>query len=468
MEMHKTINKMFFLNMLPYFSLLCISMSALVFFISTYKEYLEVKTVSNELSYRLTEIFVDNENIAHAVSSKYYELLDEGCLTSSAKNETLGVVIYTGIKEADAKFKCMTSALDFINKKSASVVGTIYKERYFYSPDLNLLYFFSKNIPVDLDYKKFDAFYKNRVSKGKVPDYYERMLSKDVKKKGFSSTGIYNDFFTGEKSYTLMSYAFAIDKDKVLGYVYYNHSQSELKSNLISFMKLQPQPQPWISASIINRLNNKEICFYSDCKNRDINYQVDYSDLYKLVISINIFEYLKHNTATKIVWFVVILVCLILFFISIVLRSNDYIKSITDPLTKTFSRKILKHIAPSDNSGFVLFDVNKFKYINDNFGHHAGDKALTKIARLIEQCISKNDVLIRLGGDEYLAYIPSISKGELEILAEKITSVIESNPLEFKGDKINLSASYGIAMFDKSIENTLSLADHEMYKQKNA
>lgn len=462
--MYRPITLLFYKKRIPVFSIVLL---ILIFFVSTasiYKEYLVIKNVTTQLVYRLTHIFVDNENMALSVSSKYYELLDKGCQTSPSENSNYGVAIFTGKGEKGKNFSCLVSALDFVNKKSMNLTSETFGKRYFYSPQLNLLYFFSKKMPEGFKSESLDVVMTRGIYHTVTPDYYERLLSNDLKKKGLSSTTIYQDVLTKQKAYTLISYAYDINKKDILGYLYYDHTQSELKENLLPYLK--EASYSGISARVVDIKKGGEICFYGNCSEKGLSYRENFSLRYQMAISLNIYTFLERNIVTLILFFLVTVFCTIVFIVSTKKIARNYLKSSIDPLTKTYTRKMIKHIKFSPQSWLILFDANKFKYINDTYGHHVGDEALKKITAIISSVIRKSDVLVRLGGDEFVAHVVADKYTTVFEMAVRIAKSIKGEPLVVDAEKIVLSVSFGIAKFDGSVESTLIKADKEMYQQK--
>jgi diguanylate cyclase (GGDEF)-like protein len=120
---------------------------------------------------------------------------------------------------------------------------------------------------------------------------------------------------------------------------------------------------------------------------------------------------------------------------------------------------------------FLLFDLNKFKAINDQYGHHEGDFVLTKFARILLDTFRDSDVIGRLGGDEFVAMLTdSDKKNADEILARLAGAVEEANATMNKPYKIEYSV--GIEHFqhdtEKTAEEMIQEADAAMYQDKNS
>lgn len=118
---------------------------------------------------------------------------------------------------------------------------------------------------------------------------------------------------------------------------------------------------------------------------------------------------------------------------------------------------------------FILFDLNKFKAINDTYGHHEGDFVLTTFAQVMLDSFRDCDVVGRLGGDEFVAMLSDTDGGKAEIALERFATAIEkTNETLNKPYKIEYSA--GVMHFqhdtDKSIEEMIQDTDAAMYEQK--
>lgn len=117
----------------------------------------------------------------------------------------------------------------------------------------------------------------------------------------------------------------------------------------------------------------------------------------------------------------------------------------------------------------VLFDLNKFKPINDNFGHHEGDFALKQFAELMRSVFRESDVIGRLGGDEFVAMLTDASDEKITIVMDRFKTEADAmNRAINKPYLIEYSA--GIAHFsydtEQSLEEMVAQADAAMYEQK--
>ncbi|GAB3276901.1 diguanylate cyclase domain-containing protein [Parahaliea aestuarii] len=118
----------------------------------------------------------------------------------------------------------------------------------------------------------------------------------------------------------------------------------------------------------------------------------------------------------------------------------------------------------------LLIDLNRFKEVNDNLGHEAGDALLVHVSRHLQQAVRTADIVARLGGDEFIVILHRVSeKPQAEAIVEKIRAHMHSSTLFWHGEKIQPSVSIGYALCygqDTSVKELLARADEMMYRSK--
>lgn len=145
---------------------------------------------------------------------------------------------------------------------------------------------------------------------------------------------------------------------------------------------------------------------------------------------------------------------------------------LTDLYNRAFLKSELAKLAhePSDNDlAIIFFDVDRFKLINDRYGHATGDVVLQQIALRVRQNLSLNDVAVRLGGDEFVILFKEACDNE--VLAERIESLKQfiMQPIVHNDNTIDLSVSIGVATFSSKAANftrVLREADVALYASK--
>ena len=118
----------------------------------------------------------------------------------------------------------------------------------------------------------------------------------------------------------------------------------------------------------------------------------------------------------------------------------------------------------------VLADVDLFKQINDRYGHQAGDTVLRKIAVLLKSKVRTNDLVARIGGEEFAVLVPATREGGLA-LADKLRRTVAGERFVHDGDHIPVSLSLGVAEYDATMESSdalVKLADARLYEAKHA
>ena len=125
----------------------------------------------------------------------------------------------------------------------------------------------------------------------------------------------------------------------------------------------------------------------------------------------------------------------------------------TDSLCGIFNRRKFDNLITLEinrskryntNFSIIMFDLDKFKIINDSFGHETGDLVLKKTAEVVQKNIRNSDIFARWGGDEFIILVPGTTSNEAVILAEKLRVLISSINV---ADCPQLTGSFGIAEY---------------------
>lgn len=117
----------------------------------------------------------------------------------------------------------------------------------------------------------------------------------------------------------------------------------------------------------------------------------------------------------------------------------------------------------------VLFcDLDSFKAINDNYGHHTGDDVLSAVASRLQSCVRRSDVVARLGGDEFVVILTEINKAQdCERVAHTIHRVV-STPIHTEAATITPTITIGVSLASADADPTqvVASADKALYKAK--
>ncbi|WP_213997681.1 tetratricopeptide repeat-containing diguanylate cyclase [Arsukibacterium sp.] len=147
----------------------------------------------------------------------------------------------------------------------------------------------------------------------------------------------------------------------------------------------------------------------------------------------------------------------------------------TDFLTRLFNRRyfnetVSKHIANRRQQGdysLIMFDIDLFKQINDQFGHAAGDKVLSAIAQCCQEQIRQQDILARIGGEEFALFLPGCALADAEAIAEQCRQSLEQLNIEVNNQIIQVTASFGVATSNNAdFDSLLKQTDEALYHAK--
>lgn len=142
--------------------------------------------------------------------------------------------------------------------------------------------------------------------------------------------------------------------------------------------------------------------------------------------------------------------------------------SITDMMTQTYNRSFYESGEYKNKLkypvGVVMADINNLKYYNDNYGHKEGDILIRTIVNNMQRYIRPVDVLIRLGGDEFLILLQECDKKD----SDKIINQIKNAEGNIKLQNITVGTSYGISIAnnEEELNNSIAEADKAMYADK--
>ena len=157
-------------------------------------------------------------------------------------------------------------------------------------------------------------------------------------------------------------------------------------------------------------------------------------------------------------------------------KNEKLLKSaITDELTgvynrKFFEKRVVEEMEIADRANehisLIIFDLDRFKLVNDNFGHQFGDEVLKRTTQIAGDLIRKTDFLNRVGGEEFAIILPNTNKAQAVFVAEKVRKALEDNK-HFKVGQV--TGSFGVAerMKAESLRSWYKRADNALYQAKN-
>jgi diguanylate cyclase (GGDEF)-like protein len=151
---------------------------------------------------------------------------------------------------------------------------------------------------------------------------------------------------------------------------------------------------------------------------------------------------------------------------------------LVDPLTGAFNRKayddrigeeLERYLRYHRIFSLLLFDIDHFKIVNDRYGHAIGDKCLKEITRHGQSLLRQNDMLFRIGGEEFVIILPETDIKGASRVAEKLRSAIENIEFIMKEETLKITISIGLTMVnaqDKNVSNLFDRVDAAMYDAK--
>lgn len=185
-----------------------------------------------------------------------------------------------------------------------------------------------------------------------------------------------------------------------------------------------------------------------------------------------IFPYLLHLMLSHPIY-IVVFTAMAMLQTSFAQAQAQAVMADIDSLTNLANRRAATRaldaaLAPADQSlttGVMLVDIDRFKTINDTFGHGVGDRVLIQVAQLLQQELRKTDIAARWGGEEFLIVLTPTTPEQLYEAAERLRSHLSQYPHPQVGQ---VTASFGIALreAEESLEALLHRADQALYKAK--
>ncbi|MBV0911394.1 diguanylate cyclase [Anianabacter salinae] len=157
--------------------------------------------------------------------------------------------------------------------------------------------------------------------------------------------------------------------------------------------------------------------------------------------------------------------------------------SVTDPLTGLYNRRyamcelarVVEGCTPEAGFGVMVVDVDRFKSVNDRFGHAAGDAVLREIASRMRRVLRRGDTLARIGGEEFVAILPTIAQDAAGRLADRMRRAVSDRPVTLPGElgEVAITVSIGLSLGGGAnapvpAEAHLDSADRALFAAKGA
>jgi diguanylate cyclase (GGDEF)-like protein len=157
-----------------------------------------------------------------------------------------------------------------------------------------------------------------------------------------------------------------------------------------------------------------------------------------------------------------------------------YLLTITDNLTKVHNRRHFDAVLEREFRrarrhgrplGLLLFDIDWFKRINDDYSHLLGDTVLREIAQLARARVRSDDTIARYGGEEFVVLMPETALRSVRLVADQLRAAIAAHTIEYRGAQLSVTVSVGCAELsdsDSSAADLVLRADENLHEAKRA
>ena len=149
-----------------------------------------------------------------------------------------------------------------------------------------------------------------------------------------------------------------------------------------------------------------------------------------------------------------------------------------DSLTDLYNYRTLRELGQSEllrsrrmnhELALLMFDIDRFKHVNDTYGHAAGDKVLNLLGNQALRTCRSMDIVARMGGDEFVMLLPETSAENAVIVAGRLQRIVAQEACEWDGQQIKITLSIGLTALtpdDREFESLLRRADDALYEAK--
>lgn len=149
-----------------------------------------------------------------------------------------------------------------------------------------------------------------------------------------------------------------------------------------------------------------------------------------------------------------------------------------DSLTDLYNHRTLRELGQSEllrsrrmnhELALLMFDIDRFKHVNDTYGHAAGDKVLNLLGNQALRTCRSMDIVARMGGDEFVMLLPETSAENAVIVAGRLQRIVAQEACEWDGQQIKITLSIGLTALtpdDREFESLLRRADDALYEAK--
>lgn len=176
-------------------------------------------------------------------------------------------------------------------------------------------------------------------------------------------------------------------------------------------------------------------------------------------------------------FFIILIIFIFLLMLMTIMQIFHYFftrkRMFTDSLTKIFNRNYLEEMSSVLNLGYyslAMLDLDKFKAINDTYGHKTGDYILSQASKVFKNSIRDSDILVRYGGEEFLLLINNRGTDESTLdICKRLKSNISKEHFFYDGNEIKVTVSIGLhkhPYLEKNLQEAIKKADEVLYLAK--
>jgi diguanylate cyclase (GGDEF)-like protein len=149
-------------------------------------------------------------------------------------------------------------------------------------------------------------------------------------------------------------------------------------------------------------------------------------------------------------------------------------RAFDEQLMQQFTLRIRNPHAMANSVGVIMIDLDKFKDVNDTYGHDAGDAVLIKLAQILNMTTRAEETIARYGGEEFMLLAPMTTPDELVKAADRIRATIELAEIQIpSGEYLKVTASFGAATMENpttkdDAPQLIKAADEALYEAKSS
>jgi diguanylate cyclase (GGDEF)-like protein len=155
-------------------------------------------------------------------------------------------------------------------------------------------------------------------------------------------------------------------------------------------------------------------------------------------------------------------------------KAEDYLRYLGthDVMTGLYNRAFFEEtlirldINRRDPISVIIIDLNDLKVTNDLYGHHVGDQLIRRVAEVLKASVNEEQVVARIGGDEFIILLPDAGMDNAKELMERIQLLVGVNNKYYREPELSVSLGAAVSASGLSLEKVITLADDEMYKHK--